>query len=74
MSIPGARAKLKDSYRALMLAWAQAAEHWDDPVSRALQERHLEPLETTIRSALNAMDTMNETLERLRRDCQEEVL
>lgn len=72
MSVPSARAKLKDSYRVLMLAWHRATELWDDPVSRALNERHLEPLETTLKSALNAMDAMNEVIERARRECNEE--
>lgn len=72
MSVPSARAKLKDTYRVLMNVWAQTHETWDDPVSHALQERHLEPLDTTIRAALGAMDTIHETLERVRRDCNEE--
>lgn len=59
MSVPSARAKLKDTYRVLMTVWGQTRETWDDPVSRALQEQHLEPLETTIRAALGAMDTID---------------
>ena len=31
--------------------------------------KQLEPLETTVRAALNAMDSMNEVLERVRREC-----
>jgi hypothetical protein len=74
MSIPSARAKLKDSYRVLMNAWTRTNETWDDPVSQALYEKHLAPLESTLRSALTAMDTVNEVLERVRRDCDEERL
>lgn len=74
MSVPSARAKLKDSYRVLMAAWIRAQESWDDPVSEALQRTHLEPLESSIRGALGAMDTINEVLERARRDCSEEPM
>lgn len=73
MSIPGSRAKLKDAHRQLMVAWQRANETWDDPVSQALVRNHLEPLETTLRGALNAMDMMNEVLERCRRDCGDEA-
>lgn len=72
MSVPSARAKLKDAYRVLIVAWTQTKEGWNDPVSHALEERHLIPLEGSIRTALGAMDTMNEVLERARRDCSEE--
>lgn len=74
MSVPSARAKLKDSYRVLMNTWTRTTETWNDPVSQSLHDRHLEPLETTLRSALNAMDNVNEILERVRRDCSEEQL
>jgi hypothetical protein len=73
VSIPGSRAKLKDAHRQLMVAWQRANETWDDPVSQALLRNHLEPLETTLRGALNAMDMMNEVLERCRRDCGDEA-
>ena len=69
MSIPGSRAKLKDAHRQLLVAWQRAQESWDDPVSDALWRKQLEPLETTVRAALNAMDSMNEVLERVRREC-----
>ncbi len=72
MSISGSRAKLKEAHRHLMVAWLRANESWDDPVSQALWRNHLEPMESTLRSALNAMDLMNETLERVRRECGDE--
>ena len=73
MSLPASRAKLKDAHRQLMVAWQRANETWDDPVSQALLRNHLEPLETTLRSALNAMDMMTEVVERCRRDCGDEA-
>lgn len=71
MSVPSARAKLKDSHRMLLLAWEQATEHWNDPVSEAFYRQHLEPLEQTLRGALNAMDAAHEVLQRVQRECSE---
>ena len=73
MSIPGSRAKLKEAHRQLLVAWQRAQETWDDPVSQALARNHLDPLETTVRAALGAMDSMNETLERVRRECGDDA-
>jgi hypothetical protein len=47
----------------------RSQETWDDPVSQALWRKQIEPLETTLRSVLNAMDSINEVLERVRREC-----
>ena len=69
MSVAGARAKIKDAQRTLLVAWHQARQAWDDPVSRALWEHHLGPLDQSLRAAAGAMDQMREVLERIRRDC-----
>jgi hypothetical protein len=72
MSISGSRAKLKDAHRQLLVAWHRAQDTWDDPVSQALWRKQIEPMETTLRATLNAMDSMNEVLERVRRACGDE--
>ena len=72
MSISGSRAKLKDAHRQLLVAWHRAQDTWDDPDSQALWRKQIEPMETTLRATLNAMDSMNEVLERVRRECGDE--
>jgi hypothetical protein len=69
VSVSGSRAKLKDAHRQLLVAWQRSQETWDDPVSQAMWRKQIEPLETTLRSVLNAMDSINEVLERVRREC-----
>jgi hypothetical protein len=69
MSLQAARAKIGLAHRQLEVAWERARETWDDPVSRALWDHHLGPLEQSIRSASGAIDQMREVLERLRREC-----
>jgi hypothetical protein len=54
------------------VAWQQARQSWDDPVSQSIERHHLDRLDTCIRTALGAMDSINETLERVRRDCGDE--
>ena len=69
MSLQSARAKIGTAHRQLEVAWQKAQETWDDPVSRALWEHHLGPLDQSLRAAAGAMDQMREVLERIRRDC-----
>ena len=53
--------------------YSQCAQSLYDPASRSLERHHLEPLETTVRTALGALDLMNEVLERVRRDCGDDA-
>lgn len=69
MSLQAARAKIGLAHKQLEVAWQRAQESWNDPVSRALWDHHLAPLEQSIRSASGAIDQMREVLERLRREC-----
>lgn len=73
MSIQASRAKLKDAHRQLLIAWQRAQDSWDDPVSQALWRKYLEPLEVTIRATSGAMDSMNEVLEHVKRDCSDDA-
>ncbi len=69
MSVASGRAKISQSARNLRAAWQRAAESWDDPVSRSIEQQHLEAIDRAVGSALRAMDAINEVLERVRRDC-----
>jgi hypothetical protein len=54
-----------------MAAWYRVSEAWHDDASRAFRERSVEPLDRTLRSAMNALDAMDETLRRVRNECGE---
>ncbi|MFM1935974.1 MAG: hypothetical protein RI990_933 [Planctomycetota bacterium] len=72
MSVAGSRAKLRDAHRSLMVAWEQAKQQWDDPVSQSIERHRLEPMERSVRSTLAALDAINEVLARVRRECGDE--
>ena len=57
MSLQAARAKIGLAHRQLEVAWERAKETWDDPVSRALWDHHLGPLEQSVRAASGAIVT-----------------
>ncbi len=70
MSLAVGRAKLVGALKELMVKWDRTKETWDDPMSRAMEDRVLNPLEPKIRSAAIAMEKMGESLARARRDCE----
>lgn len=70
MSLSVGRAKLVGALRDLMLRWEKAKAQWDDPMSRNIEERVLEPLDPKVRAASTAIEKMGEMVARARRDCQ----
>ncbi len=69
MSMPTATAQLTKATKALLYNWQVANEHWDDPVSKRLEEKHIEPLLQAVRSAVGAMDSMGEIIARAQNEC-----
>ena len=71
MSVSGSKAKLRTGLKDLRIAWDRVQQSWDDPVSRRFEARFIEPLEKAVRSATNAMDQMEETINRIKSECQD---
>ena len=70
MGVYEARGQLAKLMKELTDRWAETKVDWDDVVSEAFEKRLLEPLETDLRNATGAMDTMAQLLSQIRRDCQ----
>jgi hypothetical protein len=70
MSLAVGRAKLVGALKDLMTKWEVTRQSWDDPMSRALEDRVLNPLEPKIRAAATAMEKMGEVLARAKRECE----
>ena len=69
MSMVTAKAQLTKATKKLLLKWDDANEHWDDPVSRGIEKKHIDPLRASVRSAVAAMDNMGELLARAEQEC-----
>ncbi len=69
MSVSTAKVKLTTANRDLRIKWAEATQKWNDPASRAIEKNHLEPFEARLRSAINALDTMQDVLRIMHREC-----
>jgi hypothetical protein len=69
VSLATSRARLQGAVKELLVQWEAAKAKWDDPMSREIEKRYLLPLEPRVRNTLAAMEKMEATLARARRDC-----
>jgi hypothetical protein len=69
MSLSTGRSKLMTSLKELKLRWDRVRTRWDDPVSRDFEKEFVAPLEGKVRSAVSAIEQMNEIVSKARRDC-----
>jgi hypothetical protein len=46
---------------------------WHDDTARHFRERSIEPIERSLRSAMNALDAMEDTLRRVRSECGDDA-
>ena len=72
MSLSDSKARMMSAHRDLMNAWFRVSEAWHDDSARRFRERSIEPIDRQLRSAMNALDAMEETLRRVRSECGED--
>lgn len=72
MSLSDSKARMMSAHRDLMNAWFRVSEAWHDDTARRFRERSIEPIDRQLRSAMNALDAMEETLRRVRSECGED--
>ena len=71
MGVYEARGMLEKSMKELALKWAETRHAWDDPMSRAFEEKYLANLQIDMRNAVGAMDHMAGLLQQAYHDCGE---
>jgi hypothetical protein len=69
MSLSAAQTGLTTAYKDLLRRWERITEHWDDPVSREIEETFINELEPRIHMAANAMAKMTEVMHAADREC-----
>jgi hypothetical protein len=69
MSLSDSKARMNAAHRDLMNALYKVSEAWRDDTARAFRERSVEPIDRSLRAAMNALDAMDETLRRVRNEC-----
>jgi len=70
MGVQDGRAALGKAMKELWLRWSEAQSQWNDSVARNFEKERLRPLESDMRSATSAMESMAAKLQMVRRDVQ----
>jgi hypothetical protein len=63
--------QIKTAVDRLEEVWSIAKASWDDPVSRNLEEEHLEPLLQQVRTTIDAVARLHGVLTAACRDCED---
>ena len=72
MSLPDAKARMNAAHRDMLKAWFNVSQVWRDDLSRTFEERSVLPLDKQLRAAMNALDSMNDVLNRVRSECSDD--
>jgi len=71
MSVQGSKATIQLAVKEVRTKWSRTREEWSDSVSRSLETNVVDSLEDRARMAILALEKMQETLQRMRRECSE---
>lgn len=63
--------QIRDAFEDLQRAWLDASDQWNDGVSRAFCQNHLEPLGPTVKLALDSMTRMGVMVAQMHNDCEQ---
>jgi hypothetical protein len=64
-------AQIRDAFDDLQAAWIAASDQWNDGVSRAFCENHLDPLGPTVKLALDSITRMGVLVSRMHNECEQ---
>lgn len=64
-------AQIRDAFDDLQAAWLEASEQWNDGVSRAFCQNHLEPLGPTVKLALDSMTRLGVVVAHMHAECEQ---
>jgi hypothetical protein len=70
MSLIESKGTLTTAMKELMARWREVEGVWSDAQSAEFEKAYLAPLEQDVRSALQAMDHMDQVLQRIESDCE----
>lgn len=62
-------ARLEDALKQLEMAWMATREHWNDSISRKVEDEYLLPIHGQVRSMLDAASKMSLKMRKAEQDC-----
>jgi len=69
MGLHESSGNLSKAYKQLLLKWRNTRSVWNDEQSENFDKDVMAPIERAVRSASEAIDTMNQAVQQAKRDC-----
>lgn len=70
MSLMDSKGALSRALKDLLLRWETVKEVWSDEQSAAFEKSFLWQIEQDVRSAMGAMDQMDQVMHKIKTDCE----
>lgn len=70
MSVNSNKARLTGITREILVQWEQTKEHWHDEKSQEFESQYIEPLRSSVDSAMDVIDQMDKIISKIRHDCE----
>ena len=70
MSLHSTRTRLTALTKQLSLRWNETREHWQDAKAEEFEKRYLEELFSRVNVAASSIETLDQALTKIRRDCE----
>jgi hypothetical protein len=70
MSLAAGRFQLADAFKTLKQEWEATEEFWRDVVRKDFEKAHFDPLNERLAAVLTAIDRMDQSLARMRQECE----
>lgn len=70
MSLNSTRTRLTALTKQLSLRWSETREHWQDAKAAEFEKRYLEELFSRVNTAAASIETLDQALTKIRRDCE----
>jgi hypothetical protein len=61
--------KLNYAIKTLRRRWDDIESHWQDAVRADFEAKHIDPLITQVSATIRGMNQLDETIQKMRRDC-----
>ncbi len=70
MSVMDSKGMLSKAFKELLARWEDTKSIWSDTQSHEFEKTYLVLIEQDVRSALGAMDTLDQILMKIKIDCE----
>jgi thymidylate synthase len=70
MSVSSNKARIASVTKDILVQWERTKEQWHDAKSAEFEAHYIEPLRSSVDSAMDVVDQMDKIISKIRNDCE----